>query len=243
MAIENLISPRIEKHCFPLFDNGHYKHAAHEAMTQVELALKEKGKVIDNRYGVNLVKSVFDPTGKHKTIKLRVPLGDDLQEHAKTLFEGAFSYYRNYSAHDGSKIDERICIRIMILASELLELIDASSLSYSDLGGVDGLLSAGVFYNAKQVHDMLLKLEGHYLPDGDVEGLIEKLMEELGAGYEHIHAAIELDLVRYQEEDYIPDQEEINAVWQHWSPPDTMGWFEITDLGRKVIEEIEKLNH
>ena len=40
--IKTLLHPRIEKHCEILFDDGHYKHAASEAMIQVELALKEK---------------------------------------------------------------------------------------------------------------------------------------------------------------------------------------------------------
>jgi hypothetical protein len=33
--IKTLLHPRIEKHCETLFDDGHYKHAASEAMIQV----------------------------------------------------------------------------------------------------------------------------------------------------------------------------------------------------------------
>jgi uncharacterized protein (TIGR02391 family) len=241
MELNELISPRIEKHCISLYNDKYYKHAAREAMTQVELALKEKGMVKDNRYGVNLVRSVLSSDGKQKNIKLRVPLGDDLQEQAKNLFEGAFSYYRNYVVHDGSKIDERICMRIFILASELLEMIDASSLSYTDLGGMEGLLKSGVFYDKNQLHDMLVMLEQYHLLDGDADGLMEDLFEKFGAGDEQINAVIELDLVRYQEIDYIPDKEEKEAAWQNSSLPDTIGWFELTDLGEKVVEEIEKV--
>jgi len=40
--LEELYHPRILKHCSQLVVDGHFKHAAIEAMTQVELALKEK---------------------------------------------------------------------------------------------------------------------------------------------------------------------------------------------------------
>jgi uncharacterized protein (TIGR02391 family) len=101
--LEDLLSPRIVKHCMPLYSDGHYKHAAFEAMKQVELALKEKGEVKDKKFGVTLVRSLF---GKGQGIKLRVPFGEDMQSKAEILFEGAFSYYRNYAAHDGRAINE-----------------------------------------------------------------------------------------------------------------------------------------
>ena len=42
LTTEDLLSPRIHKHCLPLWQDGYYKHAAHEAMIQVEQALKGK---------------------------------------------------------------------------------------------------------------------------------------------------------------------------------------------------------
>ena len=100
--IKTLLHPRIDKHCETLFDDGHYKHVASEAMIQVELALKEQSGE-KKKFGVNLTKSLF---GVGRGIKLRVPFGEELQEKAELLFCGAFSYYRNYAAHDGSKIDK-----------------------------------------------------------------------------------------------------------------------------------------
>ncbi len=82
--------------------DGYFKHAAREAMTQVELALKERsGRT--KLYGRKLTTAVF---GNGKSIKLRVPFGDELQEDANKLFTAAFGYYRNYVVHDGSLIDE-----------------------------------------------------------------------------------------------------------------------------------------
>jgi uncharacterized protein (TIGR02391 family) len=235
-----LLSPRIRKHCIHLYDDGYYKHAAHEAMTQVELALKEKVQTKDIRFGKKLVDDLLGTNSEKTTIKLRLPLGDTLQKHAKTLFEGAFMYYRNYTAHDGAEIDEKSCIRIMVLASELLEMIDASSLNYADLGGIDGLLKSGVFSSEKQLHGMLKMLDQYHLPDGDGSGLFEKLFYEFGIGDEQIEAVIELDFVRYTEVEYVQDLEELKSAWQTSNPPQTMGWFELTDLGEKIIGELEK---
>jgi hypothetical protein len=128
-----------------LWKDGYYKHAAFESMTQVEQALKEKGLVTNKSkvYGHTLISNLLGLNGK--SVKLRIQLGDDLQSQAEEFFKGVFGYYRNYVAHDGSKIDKTIGLRVMIIASELLDMIDASYLSFADLGGIDGLIKIGEF--------------------------------------------------------------------------------------------------
>ena len=130
-----LIAPRIEKHCLPLFDAGFFKDSAREALVQVEKAMKEKGKTGTKMYGVRLIKGLFE--GKKGYIA-ESSSGEDLQESAKEYFKGVFSYYRNYVAHDGSLVDDKIALRILIVASELLELIESSELKLTDRGGVEG---------------------------------------------------------------------------------------------------------
>ena len=239
LEFEELLCPRIKKHCLTPFRDGHFKHAAHEAMIQVEQALKDKGMVNDKRFGQILITSLFRFGDKDKYIRLRVPLGGDLQEHAESYFRGVFSYYRNYTAHDGSKVDQRTCARIMILASELLDMIDASSLSFADLGGVEGLVEAGAFESKEEILRLLNLLEGYQLPDGETDGLREKLWEMGMVGFQ-LDAVLELDLVRYHETEYIPSPDELMYAWSSFSPPDTIGWLELTDLGVKFIEEIKK---
>lgn len=239
LAFEELLSPRISKHCIPLFQEGHYKHAAHEAMIQVEKALKEKGKVKDKRYGQTLISSLFSFGEKKKYIRLRVPLGDNLQKQAEDYFKGVFSFYRNYTAHDGSKIGARISQRIMVIASELLDLIDASSLSFVDLGGVHGLLKAGEFESKEQLVDLLELLENYHLLDGETDGLMETLWE-MGCVELQLNAVLELDLIRYHESDYTPSVEEMKLLWDKFPPPDTIGSFELTDLGKQAQKEINQ---
>jgi uncharacterized protein (TIGR02391 family) len=242
LTTEDLLSPRIRKHCLPLWQDGNYKHAAHEAMIQVEQALKEKGLVQqkDKKFGHTLVTSLFKLSSQEKSIKLRVPLGDDLQQQAEALFHGVFSYYRNYTAHDGSKIDKSICVRVMVLASELLDLIDASALSFADVGGVEGLVEVGPFSGKQDLLNLLLSLENQYIPYGEIDGLTEQLEDEYGLTEIHIHAAIDLDLVRYTETEYAPSLQELKVAWRDFPPPDVLGHFELTELGERVVEEIKK---
>ncbi len=240
---KDLLSSRILKHCMPLLDGRYFKHSAREAMVQVEKALKEKGMVDDNRYGQWLITSLFNTNGqnKKKNIRLRVPLGEDLQEKAQDYFKGVFSYYRNYTAHDGNKIDERICKRILIIASELLDLIDASHLSFVDFGGIDGLMELEAFSSETQIGDLLSFLETCYFPDGDASSLLENIWEK-GFSEIQLDAIFDLDLIRYKETPYEPSDIEWEHVWKdsYVSPPETMGYFVITDLGTQTIDEIEK---
>lgn len=239
MDIENILSPRIKKHCMPLCNDGHFKHAAHEAMIQVELALKNKGQVTDNRFGHTLVESLFGKNGKGQHIKLRVPLGQNLQSQAEKLFEGAFSYYRNYSAHDGSKIDQAQCFRIMILASELLDLIDASSLTFSDLGGIEGLIESGVFKSKEQIFGLLRFLNEYHVFDDEFDDSYYIVMNELGTNEINLQALLELDLVRYEKQSYKPDPSEM-IMDVGCFIPDTVGWFSLTDMGLEFIKKIEE---
>ena len=228
--IEVQLSPRIVKHCLKLWQDRHYKHAAREAIVQVELALKEKGMVNDNRYGKTLIDSLFTIGGKHRAVKLRVPLGDDLQEQAKSYFVSVFTYYRNYLAHDGSNIDENSGLRVLVISSELLDLIDASSLSFADLGGIEGLLKLGLFESEDQLLGVLKTCNGYALIGHDDDGLREAILENYGAEDHHLDIIFDLDLVRYTDTEFFdPDYGYEDG-----------GLLELTDLGKKFIDQLQE---
>ena len=230
--IEVQLSPRIQKHCLNRWRDGYHKDAAREAVVQIELALKEKGMVRDKIFGKSLIDSLFTVGGKHKTVKLRVPLGEDLQEQAKHYFSSVFAYYRNYLAHDGSKVDSSIALRILVIASELLDMIDASDLSYTDLGGIEGLLKSEVFEDEYQLLGVLKTCNGYAVLGHDAEGLRETIFENYGALDHHLDAVLELDLVRY----IITEFEDYPEYGRY----EEGGWLELSNLGKKFIEELEK---
>lgn len=227
LDIKTLLHPRIQKHCEKRFDDGYFKDAAREAMIQVELALKEKsGEKL--KYGVPFIKELF---GKGKGIKLHVPFGDELQEKAESLFQGAFSYYRNYAAHDGSKIDKSASVRIMIIATELLDLLGASSLSFADVGGIEGLIKVGIFPDKDSISKLLTFLNGNWIPDDIFDGLYEDLFEK-GFSEEQLFAVLDLGLAEYKTETYIPT---FNEIKSNTVLADEISWFELTNLGKELV--------
>ncbi|SHF38098.1 TIGR02391 family protein [Thermoanaerobacter uzonensis DSM 18761] len=238
LNFNEILSPKIIKHCLPLYLEGHYDSASHKAMLQVELALKEKAGITgaDSKklYGRFLIKELFsnsEDKGNHKKsvpVKLRVPLGDELQEEAERMFSGVFAYYRNYCAHDGRKITKGICLRIMVIASELLDLIDASSLSYEDIGGVEEILKFGNFKNSLILYNLLKFLENTWVIDDS--SFYEDLYKSGFTDFQ-FKAMIDLDLVRY----------EINEANEDFDTNEfiEIGSFVLTDLGKKVVREIE----
>lgn len=228
-AIRKLLAPRIEKNCLPLFEDGHFKHAARDSMVQVEMALREKGKVQDIQFGAQLIGNLF--AGKHG-VRLRVPIGEELQKQAKQYFKGVFAYYRNYTAHDGSKIDEKIALRILIIASELLELIDASDLTLTDSGGVPGLVRIGEFGTAERLGRLLTLLNNYHMPESTYDGLFEDLATS-GFGEKDLESAFTLNLVEMHSAEFeVP----INQLSEE---TEVVEWFELTDLGRKAFQSLD----
>ena len=196
-------------------------------MKQVELALKEKAEINEKLFGVRLVNQLF---GSGKSIKLKIPL--ELQEQGKSLFKGAFSYYRNYAAHDGSKIDETICIRIMVLASELLDIIGASAISFENIGGVEGLIEQGIFNEKLEISDLLSFLSSQVCPYETFDGLFEDLAEK-GYTERQIQVVFDLGFIEYKDEIKNHSLPGEPADW------DMFGWFELTLMGQRVLDQIQ----
>lgn len=227
--IQELLAPRINKHCLQLLQDGHFKHAAREAMVQVEMALKEKGRIEDIQFGATLIGNLF--AGK-QGVKLRVPLGEEFQPQAENYLKGVFSYYRNYTAHDGSKVDEKISLRILIIASELLDLIDASELTLADSGGVEGLVKVGGFGSIKRLGQLLGLLDEYFMPEQTYDGLYENLAEN-GFGEAELEMVIQLNLVEMHSGEFETPSTHLGERTE------IMEWFELTDLGRETLKSIE----
>jgi uncharacterized protein (TIGR02391 family) len=226
--LDKFLHQRIIDKCQPLYEDGHFSQAALEAMKQVERALKEKAEIGEKLFGARLVDQLL---GKGKGIKLRISLGEEFQEQARLLFKGAFSYYRNYAAHDGDKIDKKMCIRIMALASELLDLVGASSVSLAEIGGVKGLIEKGIFEDESRLSDLLSFLSRQVFPHETFDGMFENLAEK-GYTERQYQAVFDLGLVQYHSEMRNHSCPKEPADW------DSFGWLELTPEGRKVLAQI-----
>jgi predicted RNase H-like nuclease len=232
IELDIFLHPRILKKCISLYKNGFFPDAAFNAMKQVELAFKEKVGIEDEKqlFGARLYEKIL---GSGKSIKLKVPLGDELQKEAKEVFKSVSFYYRNYLAHkEGNKVDKIICTRILIIASELLDLINASSISFTEIGGAEGLIKQGIFENKLQLSNLLSFLSSQVFPHEAFNGMFEGLAER---GYTKTQYQIifDLDLVEYHSE-----------IRNHSSPGeledwDDFGWIELTPQGRKIFAQIQ----
>jgi uncharacterized protein (TIGR02391 family) len=235
MKIEtnDILHPRIIETCLPLYVNGHYQHAALESMKQVERALREKGLAPKDCFGDRLVNWVLG-NGNH--ITLSVPFGEDLQEKALVLFKGAFGYYRNYAAHDGVKINKTICFRIMILASELLDLVGASEKSLEWIGGVDGLIKAGIFKSAQELIDFFHFLDGQQIIESDVTEY-ECELEHNGFNKVQEQAMFDFGFITYEELTYPIDYEagQLDST--------LVGEIKLTSDGNRILYELKEKDH
>lgn len=220
-----VLHDRIRLKCMPLFNGGHYKHAALEAMTIVELSIKEKTDIVA-KSGVALCKSAFNG---ENGLQLVVPFGDALQENASRLFQATFSYYRNYAAHDGSNIDSKQCLRILILASELLDLLNASEVRYEPLRK---LVDTGVFQDEEGVRKLLTLLDGYMMPELVYDGLYVDLAKH-GFSEEQMHAIMDIGLI-YLGAKKVNLPQEIQMGWED----DEYECFELTAVGRGILKGI-----
>lgn len=231
---DDLLHRRIIDACLPLHRDKHYKQAAHEAMSQVEQALREKGLYDKSLFGRKMIKYAF---GNKDPITLEVPLGAEFQEQAQAYFESVFSYYRNYTAHETTPIDNPIvCLRILVIASELLDLISASSIPFKGDETVDALVDAKVFNGKNEFCRLLHFLDGQQFPGEGFDGFFEELANS-GFSDNQYSYMFELGLVLYKSTD-----------WQHESPlgdiiDDKFGWIEATPLGKLVLQECNNEAH
>ncbi|MFH0990085.1 MAG: TIGR02391 family protein [bacterium] len=224
---DDLLHLRIIDRALPLFKDGHLKHAAHEAMTQVEQALREKGFYDKSLFGRQLIKYAF---GNKAPVTLEVPLGSEFQQQAQAYFESVFSYYRNYTAHETNPIDRLVCARVMVIASELLDLIAASSIPYKGMQTVDSLVDSTLFENRGQFCRLLQFLDGQQFPSEVFDGFFEDLAKS-GFTDKQYESMFQLGLIVYKSTDF-QDQTPWGDVFD-----DKFGWIEATPLGQLVLKD------
>ena len=227
--ISEYLNPKIEHHCLPLFKNEHYPECAHTAMKQVELNLNKKLGIVKF---TSTAKTIWDKFSDGKGLRLKVPFGEKQQANAKLLFQGAFKYYRNHAAHQDQNITKKIALRIMLIASELLDLLDVCYLSIDEIGGIEEVKAVLGIKNNESLQKLLSLVDGYCIPDDTWDGFFEDLAL-MGFGNDEYHKLFELNIVDYEYGPYVPDEGEDN-------PPEEIGFFGLTDLGKEVAEVLSK---
>lgn len=157
------------------------------------------------------------------------PFGPESQEAARAYFEGAFTHYRNQAAHGEGGFDEGRCARCLIIASDLLDLAEASAIAFSSEQDLCEMARRRGFPDVKSVQQLLEFLGGYTVLDEVVDGLFEE-MAERGWGESELQFVFEAGLMEFVTTPI--SNPDINDPFC----AEKLGVFTITPRGQNVIK-------
>lgn len=129
MAIWREIHPRIAGISQGLFCDGYYDSAAEKAVKEVESRLRElfqtlkPGVTVPAKVG-DIIGALLSENGAYHFVDLSTVSGKDYRRGIQSLFEGIFAAYRNPSAHKNLPCSKRESIEQIMLASQLMYVLD-----------------------------------------------------------------------------------------------------------------------
>jgi uncharacterized protein (TIGR02391 family) len=116
------LHPRIIASVYPLYLRGDYDTAVFQALKEVEVAVRLVGSLTNAEFGTRLMRKAFDPQDG----PLTDPQQDQSEKQALSdLFAGAIGYFKNPSSHRSVDISPIQAVETIILASQLLRIVDA----------------------------------------------------------------------------------------------------------------------
>lgn len=129
LAIWREIHPRIVKISKGLFCDGYFDSAAEKAVKEVESRLRElfqelkPGIAVPAKVG-DIIGALLTERGAYQFADLSTVSGRDYRKGIQSLFEGTFSAYRNPSSHKNLPCTKRESIEQIMLASQLMYVLD-----------------------------------------------------------------------------------------------------------------------
>lgn len=129
VAIWREIHPRIAGICQGLFCDRYYDAAAEKAVKEVESRLRElfqelKPNAVEPTKVGDIIGALLTENGAYHFADLSTPSGKDYRRGIQSLFEGIFTAYRNPSAHKNLPCTKRESIEQIMLASQLMYVLD-----------------------------------------------------------------------------------------------------------------------
>ena len=129
MSIWRDIHPCVAKISQSLFGDGYYDSAAEKAVKEVESRLRElfqqlkPGVSVPVKVG-DIIGTLLTENGAYHFADLSTVSGRDYRRGIQFLFEGIFAAYRNPSAHTNLPYTRREAIEQIMLASQLMYILD-----------------------------------------------------------------------------------------------------------------------
>lgn len=123
------IHTRIKNVSYELYEDGYYAAAAEKAVKEVETRLREKfielkpNVAVPSKVG-DIIGALLSENGAFKFCDASTISGRDYRRGIQSLFEGTMAAYRNPSAHANLPYDRREAMEQIILASQLMSVLD-----------------------------------------------------------------------------------------------------------------------
>ena len=127
------IHPRIANVSHELYVDGHYSTAAEKAVKEVESRLREKflelktGAAVPAKIG-DVIGALMSENGAFKFCDTTTTSGKDYRRGIQFLFEGIMAAYRNPAAHANLQYEKREAMEQIMLASQLMYVLDKPQL-------------------------------------------------------------------------------------------------------------------
>lgn len=112
-----------------LYKDGHYASAAEKAVKEVEVRLREKfaelkpSVPVPSKVG-DIIGALLSEKGIFKFCDTSDTSGKNYRRGICALFEGTMTAYRNPSAHENLKTEKREALEQIMLASQLMFVLD-----------------------------------------------------------------------------------------------------------------------
>lgn len=129
MRFWTAIHARITNVSYELYKDGHYASAAENAVKEVETRLREKfaelkpGTSVPSKVG-DIIGALLSDNGVFKFCDTSTTSGKNYRRGIQSLFEGTMAAYRNPSAHANLQYDRREALEQIMLASQLMFVLD-----------------------------------------------------------------------------------------------------------------------
>ncbi len=129
MRFWSAVHTRVAKVSYELYKDGHYASAAEKAVKEVETRLREKftelkpGMTVPTKIG-DVMGALISENGVFKFCDTSTTSGKDYRRGIQALFEGTMAAYRNPSAHANLQYDKREAMEQIMLASQLMFVLD-----------------------------------------------------------------------------------------------------------------------
>lgn len=123
------IHPRIINISQGLYSDGYFDSAAEKAIKEVESRLRELFHIlkpnaqVPNKIG-DVIGALLSEKGEYHFTDLSTDSGKNYRRGIQCLFEGIFAAYRNPSAHQNILYSKREAMEQIMLASQLMYVLD-----------------------------------------------------------------------------------------------------------------------